>query len=332
MKWSLILLVLLVCTSMFYIKDVHAGVFVYILPAKTTIESGKSFTVGIQVFNIIGLYGYEYILEYNASALQCTSFTKGSFFPDGNILVFKNSIDNTNGKVWYAITLLNPEPSKNGEGVIGSATFNATTSGSYTLILSTVKLSDSDSNPIVYTKADAQVIITSSTTTGTTSGTPSTSPEGSIPYDITIKEIHKDVIFVLFRLERNVTFTIIFSNNQTYNADSIVDLWVEDSKQNIIMNKTKSFLTTSGQNNIVNFDIGLNLQGSFVAYAKVLSFDNFIVEENSASYSFDLGNIYIDWIMEKEIVILLTCFILIISMSLVSYVHFRRKYKITAKV
>lgn len=87
---------------------------------------GKIFKINVTVTDVINLYGFEFKLGYNATLLDALNITLGSFFPNSTSYVLKNYINHTEGYLWFAATLLAPEPAKIGSGVLATITFNVT--------------------------------------------------------------------------------------------------------------------------------------------------------------------------------------------------------------
>ncbi len=130
---------------------------VSIYPAETVINQGEVFSLNITVTNATDLYGYELKLYYDNTVVNCT----GIEFPTGHLLeptspenlwIIKQEIDNnynsTHGRIWLAISLLNPETGKTGNGTLARINFKALTPGTTTLTLQDVKLGDSQAQPI----------------------------------------------------------------------------------------------------------------------------------------------------------------------------------------
>ena len=119
-------------------------------PSILYVDIGESFTINIVVTNIPepGLYGYQFRLYYNNTALNCTKaeIPEGHFLtpeldPDNIFIVECNAYHNE-GYVSVAVTLLRDEPGKNGSGVLAKITFNGTDLGASTLNLIDVVLAD----------------------------------------------------------------------------------------------------------------------------------------------------------------------------------------------
>lgn len=117
---------------------------------------GKTFDVNVTITDVTSLYAYEFKVGYNATLLQVLQVHNGTFFPlPPKSFVVRNAVNNTEGTLWFAVSLLAPELAKSGSGVLATIRFNATygtlhpeTAGC-ALHIYDVKLSDPNANAIV---------------------------------------------------------------------------------------------------------------------------------------------------------------------------------------
>jgi len=86
---------------------------------------GETFQIDVNVSNVENLHAFELKLSYNATLLDIVEVVQGPFFPPSpESSVDKLEIDETRGSVWFSMSLSNSTPSKNGDGVLASITFN----------------------------------------------------------------------------------------------------------------------------------------------------------------------------------------------------------------
>jgi len=118
----------------FLVLPTHAAVTkLYVSPLSYTAgKVGKMFTINVTVAGVANLYGFDFKLSYNTTLLDAKTIDQGAFFPGSpKSHVLKNQINDTGGYVWFAVTLLAPEPAKSGSGIIATITFNTTYGTTY---------------------------------------------------------------------------------------------------------------------------------------------------------------------------------------------------------
>ena len=121
---------------------------VYVDPVQNPVAVDDSFEVNIFIANMSspGLFSYQLRLSYDCTLLEAVD----AFIPEGHFLtpmspakifiVENGKIDNSLGKVSFALTLLNPEQGRTGDGVLATVKFKAIADGNVTLRLEDVKL------------------------------------------------------------------------------------------------------------------------------------------------------------------------------------------------
>lgn len=115
--------------------------------------------VNVSVADVQNLYAYEIKLYFNNSVLNATKAVR----PAGNFLdpsdpanqfvakwEIKNDFNETHGRVWVAFTLLAPETSRSGSGILVQVNFTILNVGSTTLTLSDTLLADDAGGSIVH--------------------------------------------------------------------------------------------------------------------------------------------------------------------------------------
>ena len=160
----LALFVLLVfCNEATYVNAQET--IVYIDPSSRVIpQVGETFSINVSINDVTNLFGYDFILWYNTTMMDCLSVE----WPEGHFLtpilnptnIFKvktieDNFNETTGAVRVVATLMGDEPPKNGSGVLVKITFNTTTIGGPSPLtlywpgfVYPVKLSDPNGNPI----------------------------------------------------------------------------------------------------------------------------------------------------------------------------------------
>lgn len=149
---------------------------VYIDPLSLLIpQVGETFSINVSISDVTNLFGYDFILWYNTTMLDCL----GVEWPEGHFLtptlkptnIFKvktieNNFNETTGAVRVVTTLLDGEPPKNGSGILVMITFNTTTTDGPSPLklywpgfLYPVKLSDPNGNPIPCSATDGEVTV-----------------------------------------------------------------------------------------------------------------------------------------------------------------------------
>ena len=163
MKKVLALSVLSLLIPAFFVLPAHAAATkLYVSPLSVSAgKVGKIFTVNVTVAGVINLYGFEFKLSYNTTILDAKSIAQGPFFPGSpKSYVLKNQVNDTGGYVWFAVTLLAPEPAKTGSGTLAIISFNATYGTIYPrtvdcdLHLYDSALSDQAAQPIIHDAID----------------------------------------------------------------------------------------------------------------------------------------------------------------------------------
>ena len=144
-------------------------------PSRLIQQVGETFSINISISDVTNLFGYDFILWYNTSLLDCLSVE----WPANHLLtptleptnIFKvktieDNFNETTGAVRVVTTLTDGEPPKNGSGVLVKITFNSTTPNGPSLLrlywpgfVYPVKLSDPNGNPIPCSATDGEVTV-----------------------------------------------------------------------------------------------------------------------------------------------------------------------------
>jgi hypothetical protein len=125
-------------------------------PQPLLVEEGSLFSVWINISNVEspGIYGYQLTLYYDPNLLRATSasipehhfLTPSS--PSNVFIIDGGTIDNEQGKVSFAVSLLLSEEGKTGSGALASVEFMAVSQGNFSLTFGDVILVDPECNEI----------------------------------------------------------------------------------------------------------------------------------------------------------------------------------------
>jgi len=130
---------------------------VSIKPERVKAALNAVFTVDINISDVADLYGYELMLWFKNSVLQATKAERPvrhfltPFDPDKIFVAkweIKNDYNSTHGRVWLSVILMTPEVGKTGSGILVWLTFKGIKEGITPLTLDSMKLSDSNADPI----------------------------------------------------------------------------------------------------------------------------------------------------------------------------------------
>ncbi len=126
------------------------GADVYLQPLES--EEGI-LLVDVMAENVTNLYGAEFKLKYDPTvlAVQDSQLERdgiqvqaGPLLPASKGFVVANSVDEAEGSITFAITLLNPAPAVNGGGPLARITFNLLSAAPTTIEIERVKLVAAD--------------------------------------------------------------------------------------------------------------------------------------------------------------------------------------------
>ena len=135
--------------------------------AVNPVSVGDSFTVDVNIANVIDLYDFQLDLAFDPALVQLNNVAEGSFLSSGGSTFFlPGFIDNALGNATFnADTLLGATPGVNGSGPLLRFDFTALSVGTSALTLSNIILQDSVGNLIDFTSADGSVLVTTPVTT-----------------------------------------------------------------------------------------------------------------------------------------------------------------------
>jgi len=132
------------------------------VPSSNSIDPTEDFTVNVTVTNMPspGLFSYEYRVYYDTNVLNATAadiptdhFLKPTVKASNIIVVDSGTINETEGWVSFAASLMYPEEGKTGAGTLATITFKALAPGNSTLMIKGLTLPDPiflDPNAVSY--------------------------------------------------------------------------------------------------------------------------------------------------------------------------------------
>lgn len=143
---------------------------VYVHPKELKVEVGEVFNIYVNIRDVSGLQGFDFMLKYNTAFLDCSALEEGTFLSDVNhtfvaVREIDDAYDETWGRVWLAVAIMG-EGWADGNGTLATVTFKATEVGESALDLYSecpyredkIKLFTCCSQPIENTALDGYVI------------------------------------------------------------------------------------------------------------------------------------------------------------------------------
>ncbi len=135
MKKSFIFSVLLITVISFSVSHAAASPRMQMIAEHPELKPGEVTNIDLRISDISPVYGAEMLLTFNPDVLEVISdnpdsgnmeIQPGDFF-DLNQQHFplQNRADNKAGRVYYAMSMLNPAPEASGEGVLIRVPFRA---------------------------------------------------------------------------------------------------------------------------------------------------------------------------------------------------------------
>jgi len=134
----------------------------YTEPTAFRKSQGVSFPVNVSVQDVTGLYAFDISLYYNTTLLDALSLAEGQFLKSGgSTLPFITEINETEGEVRFADSLMGAPTGVNGSGALFTITFQSSTAatGPSDLSLQNTELSDYDAAPIDHAVINGSVTI-----------------------------------------------------------------------------------------------------------------------------------------------------------------------------
>ena len=149
---------LLICSGCAFADD---GAVVSIQPTSTTISSGDTATVDVDISGVSDLYAYQFDVLFGAATVSATSETEGSFLLGGGTTFFvPGTFDNVGGSITAsADTLIGAISGVDGSGTLVVLEFTGLAPGTTSIDLANVTLLDSNFNSIDFTTEDASLTV-----------------------------------------------------------------------------------------------------------------------------------------------------------------------------
>ena len=135
------------------------------VPNQTTVSSGGSFSVNVNISNVADLYDYQLDLTFNPNVVSAIGVTEGVFLQSGGSTFFvPGTIDNTAGSITFnADTLLSAISGVTGGGVLLVFDFTALSPGTSTFTIENEILQDSTGAVLSDATTSGLVIVQGST-------------------------------------------------------------------------------------------------------------------------------------------------------------------------
>jgi Cohesin domain len=159
------------CLALAISSSAFANTVLSVAPASTTVNTGKSFAVDVNISGVADLYDFQLDLTFNPSILRATGVSEGAFLPSlygpGSTLFIPGNIDNNGGSITFnADTLLSAEPGLTGGGTLLVFDFTAIGNGKSALNIdpATFILQDSTGATINASTTNGSVLVQGGTT------------------------------------------------------------------------------------------------------------------------------------------------------------------------
>jgi hypothetical protein len=158
---------------------------VYLSPATISVKPGEQLTVEIAAAGMTNLYAAEVHLRFDPQVLavldadpkqEGVQLEAGSFLDPQHGFVVANKADNGEGTALFAITLVNPAPPVQGDGVLARVSFKALQSGTADIQLEKALMVNNSVKLIEISTEGAQAQIGGQVSPGQASATPLTAP------------------------------------------------------------------------------------------------------------------------------------------------------------
>jgi len=143
------------------------GAVVSVQPTSSTIPSGGTATLDVDISGVSDLYAFQFDVLFGAANVSATSEIEGSLLSSGGTTFFiPGTIDNVGGSVTAtADTLIGAISGVNGSGTLAVLEFTGLAPGITSIDLANVVLLDPDFNSIDFTIQDGSLTVKSSVAT-----------------------------------------------------------------------------------------------------------------------------------------------------------------------
>ena len=128
----------------------QAAPILRLTPALSNVTVGNVFTLDIQIFGVLDLFGWQMDLGFSPAGLVSASpATEGSFLGSGTTFD-GGTVNNIAGTITTMFNALSGGTGAGGDGILASISFAALSAGTATFSLSNVELIDSNLDPIFF--------------------------------------------------------------------------------------------------------------------------------------------------------------------------------------
>ncbi|MEZ4529040.1 MAG: cohesin domain-containing protein [Desulfobacterales bacterium] len=124
-----------------------------------TLKPGEITTADLRIRDIPPVYGAEMILTFDPNILEVADEDKereniqirpGKFFDlSHSHFPLQNQADNRTGRIYYAVSMLNPAPEAQGDGTLAHIAFRAKAPGDANLKMETAKFGTRDGRTVI---------------------------------------------------------------------------------------------------------------------------------------------------------------------------------------
>ena len=131
-----------------------APVLLRVTPALSNVTVGNVFTLDIEIFGVLDLFGWQMDLGFSPAGLvNASPATEGGFLGGGTTFG-GGTVDNGAGTITTMFNALSGIAGVSGDGILASISFAALNAGIATFSLSNVELIDSNLDPIFFSHPD----------------------------------------------------------------------------------------------------------------------------------------------------------------------------------
>ena len=132
----------------------QAAPILRLTPALSNVTVGNVFTLDIEIFGVLDLFGWQMDLGFSPAGLvNASPATEGGFLGGGTTFG-GGTVDNGAGTITTMFNALSGSTGVSGDGILASISFAALNDGTATFSLSNVELIDSNLDPIFFSHPD----------------------------------------------------------------------------------------------------------------------------------------------------------------------------------
>ena len=124
---------LVVTAAMVSVPAVCGATTITLNPPTQTVGLGDTFSVDVDIIDVIDLYAYQFTIDFNPTLFEATSTAEGPFLPGGtggNTFPIPGIIDNVGGSITFlADVVVSAGPGATGGGTLAVLGFHAIAPG-----------------------------------------------------------------------------------------------------------------------------------------------------------------------------------------------------------